>query len=356
MHIASGQLDKNFRKTADPKAALNYYNALETPFRLCGFAWYERDKVLWRLPRELMPQLADNLQTLAKCTSGGAIRFRTNSKTVALRAKLVYTVDNTNMPRSATSGFDLYVGDGRRMVFKKMTAAAEKELEIDTIIINYLSGETQECLINLPLRNGVTMLEIGLDADAHVEPPAPFALQNPVVFYGSSITQGACASRPGNAYTAHLSRWLNAEQINFGFSGHARGEIEVAQRIAECAMSAFVYDYDHNARSLEELESTYEPFYRTIRDKHPAIPVIMISRPDFDDCPEWNIKRRDIIRTAFNNARASGDENVYFIDGETLFGTKDRDACTVDATHPNDLGFIRIAEGVYPMLKQSLCR
>lgn len=119
-------------------------------------------------------------------------------------------------------------------------------------------------------------------------------------------------------------------------------------------MSAFVLDYDHNANSAEDLEATHEKFFQIICASNPELPIIMVSRPDFETDAQDSRIRRAIICKTYENAKAAGHKNVLFVDGETLFGTRGRDSCTVDGVHPNDLGFMRMAEGLYPILKQAL--
>ena len=174
------------------------------------------------------------------------------------------------------------------------------------------------------------------------------------MFYGSSITQGGCASKAGSAYTTILCRRLDAAQINLGFSGNARGEERMARHIASLPMRLFVMDYDHNAPTPEHLEKTHESFFRIIREAQPDLPVMIISRPSFDVNPEENAVRRDVIRKTCEHALAAGDRHVAFVDGETLYGQADRDLCAVDGTHPNDLGFWRMAEALEPILRPLL--
>jgi hypothetical protein len=178
----------------------------------------------------------------------------------------------------------------------------------------------------------------------------------PIVFYGSSITQGGCASRPGNCYAHHVCRWLDAPMVNLGFSSNGLGQLEMAEYINSLDMSALVMDYDHNAPDFHHLEKTHERFFQAIRTAHPTLPVVFLSRPDFDFEAELNIRRRAVIRATYENAFRQGDRNVWFLDGERLFGTTDRDTCTVDTIHPNDLGFLRMAKCLHPVLVQALGR
>ncbi|MFA6103489.1 MAG: SGNH/GDSL hydrolase family protein [Victivallaceae bacterium] len=175
-------------------------------------------------------------------------------------------------------------------------------------------------------------------------------MNNPVLFYGSSITHGGCATRTGNNYAAMLCRAVDAPLINLGFSGSGCGEIAIARAVADLKLSAVVMDYDHNAPSVNHLARTHESFFRALREKQPELPVIIMSKCDFKGTKD-EIKRREVIRKTYENAVKAGDKKVWFIDGETLFGSENRDAC---GCHPNDLGFYRIYRAVLPVLQLAL--
>ncbi|MBQ3554213.1 MAG: hypothetical protein IJA08_05980 [Clostridia bacterium] len=175
----------------------------------------------------------------------------------------------------------------------------------------------------------------------------------PVLFYGSSITEGAHTTRPSNAYTALLSSWLDFDYYNLGFSGGAKGNPEIADFINTLDISAFVLDYDHNAPDVAHLEATHEPFFKKIREKNPNLPILMMTSPDFDYAPD-KAERREVVRKTYENAVAAGDKNVYFLDGETFFGTEDRHSCTSDTCHPNDLGHYRMAKVILPVMRKML--
>ena len=129
----------------------------------------------------------------------------------------------------------------------------------------------------------------------------------------------------------------------------------MARHIASLKLSAFVMDYDHNAPDIPHLERTHYPFYEIIRRANPDLPILMVSKPDFDNGAD-NSRRRDIVLESYLKGRAAGDKKLWFVDGESLFQGRDRDACTVDGCHPNDLGFYRMAEAIYPKLKKALER
>lgn len=147
---------------------------------------------------------------------------------------------------------------------------------------------------------------------------------------------------------------LNMDYLNLGFAGNCLAEPELCEYMSSLSMNCFVCDYDHNAPTVEHLQNTHFALYEMIRKNNPDIPYIMISRPDYYiDRHEDNLKRT-IIMESFKKAKALGDNNVYFIDGASMFGTHERAACSADGCHPNDLGFYRMAKAIYPTLKYAL--
>ena len=150
-----------------------------------------------------------------------------------------------------------------------------------------------------------------------------------------------------------LSSRLNIDYYNMGFSSSAMGELELADYFNTIEMSVFVYDYDHNAPDVEHLRKTHEPFFKRIREKNPDIPVIIMTRPGVKYTEEEK-QRREVVKTTYENAVNSGDENVYFIDGETFYGTEERFRCTLDNIHPNDIGMLKMADTIEPILADIL--
>ena len=326
-------------------------DVLDAPVAVSGFPWLERERRFCRLPGDALPDMSDSVRRLAWCTSGGMARFRTDSDTIGIRVELAEVVDMPHMPRSGNSGFDIYVGSGAKKRFINAARPPMNERAYETLLVNGQNDAMREWTLNFPVYNGASRVVIGLDPGAKIEPPAPFAIEKPILFYGSSITHGGCASRPGNTYPNVLSRWLDANLVNFGFSGSARGEPEMARLIATVDMRVFVMDYDHNAPTADYLEQTHEAFFRIVRDARPELPVVIVSSPSINANPSRWTERREIIRRTYLNALERGDDRVWFVDGETLFGSTDQDACTVDGVHPNDLGFLRMAKAIRPSVE-----
>jgi GDSL-like lipase/acylhydrolase family protein/SGNH-like hydrolase/esterase family protein len=353
--IDISKIDKNFvRQTADG-IELKFIDAKDDSLEQCGFPWFPKEREYCRLPQRILDKVSEGVSVLSWQTSGGSIRFRTNSTVIALEVKLDGLSNMSHMPRTGSSGFDLFTGCGKTSVFTGNLRPDADEVNFSGIFSKELSNKMQDYTIYFPLYNGVKEVKIGISPEAEIAAPSPFAIEKPIMFYGSSITQGGCASRPANSYTHIAARRLNANFINWGFSGNAKGEPIMAETIAELEMSVLVIDYDANAPSPEHLIDTHEAFFKIIRDKHPELPIIIISKPHFYGT-ELDCKRREIICATYKNALKNGDKNCYFIDGETLFGNNERDLCTVDRCHPNDIGFLRMADTVTPVLQQALSK
>jgi lysophospholipase L1-like esterase len=354
------QLDKNFVVPGVGEFDVTYTDVTAEPLKLEGLPWYKANgNEFYRIPKTIADEYKEknsSVYILSNCTSGAAVRFATDSKVVTLRGKLAHSLDMNHMPRAGSAGFDSYIKtlDGK-WVYKKTFQPNRDQIEFEALIGLNDSGEMQEWLINFPLYGGVEIVEVGVEKNSTLQAPVPHKVEKPILFYGSSITQGGCASRPGNNYTSMLCRAVDSEQINMGFSGSARGEDSMAEAIASLDLAVFVYDYDHNAPSAEHLQNTHERFFKIIRAKNPDLPVIIMNRCDYYDNAECR-SRRDIVRATYENAIASGDKKVWFIDGETLFEGDLRDSCTVDGCHPNDLGFFRMYAKVLPVLEKALAK
>lgn len=342
-------IDRNLRLRALPEEAdLIWQDSTQAPFVTYG-AWQTAPRYL-RLPEDVAAAANEGVAELNGHTAGIRIRFCTDSPYVAVRVKWGGLSAMSHMPLSGIRGLDLYaVQDGRQVYQGAFIPPLDAETGFEAIL--YTAGEMTDYVLNLPLYNQVERLLIGVKADAAFREPAPYANALPVVFYGSSITQGGCASRPGNSYPNFLSRWLDMDYLNLGFSGSARAEEPIVRYMADLPMAAFVSDYDHNAPDAAHLEKTHLRMYQTIRAAQPELPYVIVSRPDFK--PE-NEPLLEIIRATYRYALEQGDRNVYFIDGSRLFGESDGDACTVDGCHPNDLGFYRMARGIEPVLRKIL--
>ncbi|MBQ7625174.1 MAG: hypothetical protein IJS65_07860 [Clostridia bacterium] len=328
---------------------MEYVNILKSPFVLEGLAVKEEGR-LWRLPEELIDNVNENVARNGRYPAGACVRFRTDSPKISLRIRIPrstgFSISAVVLSRGADVLFD---GKLAGMVFSPY---GEVEQEGEVSRPWYLPEGVHGVQINLPVSGELEKLEIGVPDGAALLPPEPHKTEKPVVFYGSSITQGYLASRPGCTYVSQLARRLDFELINLGFGSGAHGERIMADYINTFDMSAFVMDYDAND-DVPALLERHEPFFKRIREKHPYLPIILPSRPCFER-KAINAENRAAVRATYDNAIAAGDKNVYFIDGETFFGKVDRAAFTLDLVHPNDLGMRAMADGMFPILSSIL--
>lgn len=340
--------DQNFSPFVAGMEGLNFCDVLETAAVLEGLP----GGAYCRIPEDWRSEMTPNVQRLAFHTSGGVIRFLTDSPRIGLRVHLTSGEDMPHMPRTGSSGTDIYLGSGteRRYVNTLKPLFNDDYYEGATL----LPGGVTEVTIYLPLYNGVRRLEIGVEPGASVQSPGPHICAAPIVFYGSSITQGGCACRTSTDYPAVVCRRLDAGLINLGFSGSALGELPLAEFIASLEMGCLVYDYDNNAPDSEHLRKTHLPFIQSFLERRPEVPVVFLSKTNFNsEDPDDSVRRR-IVYASFRWAEDNG-YRAAFVDGSTLFG-KDTELCTVDSLHPNDLGFYFMGKAVTDTVRRLLER
>lgn len=342
------QIDKNFKVdiTID-REGLCFYDPRKAPFEVNGI--YYEDGRFHRLPEAVAKATNEGVWGLHANTAGGRLRFRTDSLKFAVSSELDHMMKADHMAICGSAGFDLYVDGFYKRTFRppyKMKQGFESLVELKE------ERKMREILIHFPLYSDVLELSIGLEEGAKIEAPTPYCKGAPLVYYGSSITQGGCASRPGNAYENILSRRLNIDHINLGFSGNARGEQTITDYINGLEMCAFIMDYDHNAPTLAHLEETHEKMFLAIRERHPDLPILMLSRPKW--ILEDNEDRRlETVRKTYENAKARGDQKVWFISGQELMALCKEEG-TVDNCHPTDLGFFSMAGAMEDTIKEMI--
>ena len=252
------------------------------------------------------------------------------------------------MTDTGVKGLDLYCLEGNCLWRFVNSARPTGKINQATIIAN-MQPEEREYMLYLPLYDGLVSLSIGVDSLSTIDQPfIDYPIRKrPVVFYGTSILQGGCASRPGMAHTNIIS----------GFSGNALLDLEVAKVIAEVDASVFVLDFVPNA-SAEQMKERMEAFYHIIRSKHPATPVIFIEDPIFthtlyDERIAKEVQRKnDTLKEIFNRLKKENEKNIIFISSKNMLG-EDGEA-TIDGIHFTDLGMMRYADLVYPIIKKAI--
>ncbi len=350
------ELDVNFSLDSRIPADSRWMSPWEEPMRIWGLA-DNPEGTLSRLPEEVLPRFSEGVRMLSRHLAGGCVRFSTDSPGLAVIWKLQSAEIMPHFTACGQSGLELFeeTETGSRQIKNFLPQMKEGGgCRLEQSGYAELPPGMRSYALYLPLYNGLDQLSLGFAPGAEIRAGRTPAISKPIVFYGSSITQGGCAGKCGSCYTSIVSRRLDAAQVNLGFSGNARGEAEMARYIAGLEMSAFVLDYDHNAPQATYLQRTHEAFFRIVREAQPELPILILSMPDTDRRPDISALRRGIIRRTYEHALARGDRRVRFLDGSTLFGRTDRDLCTVDGCHPTDLGFLRMADAVEPALRELL--
>lgn len=345
------KIDTNLAEAHVEEDGLLYRSALSEPFRIHGLMAPSEDAPFYhRIPRAVAEAVNPGVSHLYRQSAGGRVRFRTDSSRIAVRVNMLEFSSNAKFSILFVAGMDLYL-DGQ---FKKILPPPVDLKDTYTAIVDLGEKQMHDVLIHFPAYGSVISLDIGLDADAQLLPPNDYRVTTPVVYYGSSITHGSSTSRPGNSYPNMLSRRLDCDFINLGFSGNALGEKIIAEYIAALPMSAFVCEYDHNSPNAEFLRQTHSPFYHCIREKNPDLPIVLMSRPRARFNDEEEAKRREVVLETYKNARAAGDQNIYFVDGAGILNVFGGDDGTIDTIHPNDLGFACIAKVLGDVLETVL--
>ncbi len=336
---------------------LTFRSAREKPFDLCGFCEPCTPGLFRRLPQDVARAAGADVLAGSTQTSGGRIRFRTDSSYVVLHAKIVtHPFAAARSAMTGSAGFDLYVRTGAEYVFAGVVpvpdsrgAHGPRELEQTW---RFPTRKMRDVMIHFPLFSDVEDVWIGLEGDAALDHGSGYRFERPAVFCGASVTQGAFACRPGNAWTAILSRDCDCDFLNLGFCGCAADTDAFRSYIAGLDMSVLVLLCDQDASSPEHLRAANEPIFRAVRNAHPTLPVLFVSRPDtsaslFDPLQKQALDaQRDAVCGICRRAAASGDRYVWFIDGATLFEGPYSDCCTVDGRHPSDAGALRMADAI----------
>ena len=337
-------IDKNFSiPFGINKEGLRFFDARDLD--VYGLSYI--DGIYRRMPAEDAKAVSENTLIISTESAGGRIRFKTNSKRIAIYAEYRSIARVPNYSMTSTMGFDIY--SGKRFIGVFVPPLSARDSFESEITLPFSDGVSRDYTIFFPVCSELTRVLVGIDEGSEMLSAEEYSVKLPVVFYGSSITQGACASHPANTYENILSRELDLDYINLGFWGNALGEEAMARYIAKLPSSLFVYDYDYNAPDAAHLCATHERMFKIIREERPELPIIIMSAvkpyPETED-----IKRNDVIRRTYENAINAGDKNVYFLSGaEIIAGV--RDSALADNVHPSDIGFCAMADALAPIIK-----
>ena len=334
------QIDKNFAiETSIEREGLILYDAAKSPFQLHGV--FVENGVYRRMPESISEKVSHGVNVLSRCGAGGRVRFMTDSPYVAIKVEGKAIGKSAQTAFAGSCGFDMYSeynGNNR------YEATFVPPIDVDggyESVKDFKQQRLRTVTINFPMYFEVYRLYIGLQKGSILCKAQDYQIKKPVVYYGSSVTQGASASRPGNTYQNLLSRWFGCDYVNLGFSGGAKGEKEMAEYISTLDMSALVLDYDYNAPTPEYLQNTHEKMFAIVRKSHPELPILMMPRPKYYLEPEEE-KYAEIVHNTYLAAKAKGDDKVWFISGKKLMEVV-KDTGTVDGCHPTDSGFFSMA-------------
>ncbi len=348
---------------------LEVFSVRQAPFSIHGLYKPLEAGVFRRMPEAVAATVSEKVLRLSTNTAGGRIRFRTDSDYIAVGA--VYPPMNFVSPNSSLLScagafcFDLYADGHFCSVLHPKSV--EQDGRMPRFLLPLQEGDAifesgygldgkkmREITLCMPIFYEVREVYVGLQKGSRLEACDPYPNRKPVVFYGSSITQGACASRPGNTYQNVLSRRLNFDYINLGFSGNAKAEETMIDYLCGLEMSVLVFDYDHNASSPEKLRETHLPALLKLRKTYPELPIILMSRPNHCAGIEQVKQRIAVIEESLQVFLDRGDTKMHFVNGQDIYNRYDPDMMTLDDTHPTDFGFFCMAEALQGVLEQYL--
>ena len=331
-----------------------WYDASSWPTE--GKGWTETRRYFCRIPADYEERVTPNVRELAQDTAGLVVRFRTDADAIHVRYRLLSgNLAMPHMPATGVSGLDLYVLEEGKWCWAACTMPLGQEEE--KVLIDKLDRQMRDYQLYLPLYNGIETLSIGVPEDAEFHAVAPLAAK-PVVYYGTSITQGGCCSHPGNVYTSMLARRFNIPFINLGFSGSAQMEPAIAELLSQLDAALFVVDAGPNMNGSLIRERAL-PFFKIIRAAHPETPILIVDCRFFanshvrkvvgEACQEIS----DALHEVYNTL-AADDPNVYWLDHENLIGEDIDFDATMDSSHLNDLGMYRQADKLEKVIREIL--
>jgi lysophospholipase L1-like esterase len=331
-----------------------WYDALS--LGLEGRGWTETKAPYDRLPAAAEGKVPAPVWGLGLNSAGLCVRFVTAAETVqahwVLRSN---TLAMNHMPATGVSGLDLYVKTPDRG-WRWLAVGRPESADTTTTLVSGMPPGEREFMLYLPLYNGVSSVKLGVPVGSKLgkAPARPPERSRPLVFYGTSITQGGCASRPGMVHTAILGRRLNLPVINLGFSGSGRMEVVLAEFLAQLDPCVYVLDCLPNMTAAE-LSERVEPFVRILRQAHPATPILLVEDRTYANAfilpgtRARNDSSRGAHKAAYERLVAAGVTGLHYLAGEDLLG--DDGEATVDGSHPTDLGFVRQADALEKALR-----
>jgi hypothetical protein len=331
-------------------AETNWIKFPDPAFQVNGLAWFkENAPSLQRLPNRAQAIVPNKVWTKQKAPAGARIRFSSDTSQLKIQVQAISVSTKSVIAATGRNRIDVYV-DG--VCYRSVVIGTERIKEY--LLLENVPPIKKSITIYLPQYQQLKILAIGVDENSEIKPAPAFKLKKPVVFYGSSVLQGAGASHPAMAYPAIVARKLNLDHINLGFGGGGRAEPQVVNLLNEIDACCFVLDLGKSYGTQDS--DVYLEMLKSIRASHPDTPIICIT-PIFStrelyqkDYIKLSNHTRQIMRHAANNLIKAGDKNIHLIEGLDLLGPNDADAL-YDTVHPSDLGYQKISEILIPKLQ-----
>ena len=323
-----------------------------------GRGWVGQERLRWfdRFPAKAEKTVTKPVWNLSRHSAGMMVRFKTDANAIQARWKLLNSrLGMPHMPPSGVSGLDLYARDDKGK-WRWAAATRPDKQEMQAALLTGIAPGMREYAVYLPLYNGTESLAIGVALGAKFERLAPRSAK-PLVFYGTSITHGACASRPGMAHPAILGRRLEIPVVNIGFSGNGKMHKEVGELMVDVDAACYIIDCLPNMNAATVTERCV-PLVNQLRKARPDTPIVLVEDRRFAN--SWLVPGRAkfhdanhaALRKAYEQLKASGVKHLHYLSGDDLLG--DDAEGTTDASHPNDLGFVRQADAFEPVLRRAL--
>ncbi len=343
----------------DKKPAYAFYDVLDSShFRMInrGFNVNATHTPFTRIPKALRDSVRPGLWDRGLCSSGYGFRFATNSSRIGIEYNLLWNAHLPHMAYTGIKGTDLYIlrPDGV-WEFVNCNRPTRDSIQTKTFVEN-LDGQMHEYMLYLPLYDGINWMRVGVDSTAVITPPQ---VNNPdrarkIVFYGTSVLQGGCATRPGMVGTSIIQRDLNVECVNLGFSGEGKMDFCMARAMAQIPdVVAFVLDPIPNCTLMMCDTLTYD-FVKILRTLRPDVPIFMVEGMEYsyekydsffrDYLPQKN----EAFHKNYLRLKQEDPRNLFYIDRHNQWGPDNEG--TVDGIHLTDIGFYFYAKKLEPYL------
>ena len=360
-----------YKNRFEPKEC-DWYDPTQAPFKIAGLAFFEKEREFFRYPKNPPEPLPRGVIGNSLGMSGAQIRFSAETSRVCVRVKLSRSVlDSTTANTSPllAAGVDLYAsyGDGKYILCGTANFDVN-EACYEVTLLNMNKAKKLDFIINLPVRNKIQNIYVGLTPGAKLETPPLFKTDERIVIYGGSIMQGYCAARPGMTMSNILSRRLNQEVINLGVSGAGKCERETALSVAMVERpSILIMSPEGNCPTPEFITEHMTEFIETYRQFHPTVPIVVMGYMPTskelinDGARKSRLAKKASMMAIVDDFKSRGDQNIYYWNGEE-FTEGENDIvfeghsagleCTADTNHKSDLGFWIMANGMIRKLRE----